>query len=115
MAVSDSTSMRPPYPAREFSLAGVAMSVVHVAGGKPTTRTAVVDIGNTTFLERGGTRKVSTATCTFLEAVAVRLEDTIQLPDGEPKKVIRVINRFASLRRSHGVKYNGRLTVVLLA
>ena len=53
MAVSDSTSMRPPYPAREFSLAGVAMSVVHVAGGKPTTRTAVVDIGNTTFLGKG--------------------------------------------------------------
>ena len=74
----------------------------------------MVDIVKTTFMERGGARKVSTATCTFLQHVAVRLEDTIQLPDGEPKKVLRVINRFASLRRSHGVKYNGRLTVVLL-
>ena len=115
MAILDLTSLRPPYPAREFSLAGVVLSVVHVSGGKPTTRTAVVDIGNTTFLERGGTRKTSSASVTFLQAVSVRLEDQIQLPDGEPKKVLRVINRFASLRRSHGVKYNGRLTVVLLA
>ena len=115
MADSDPTSMRPPYPAREFSLAGVALSVAHVSGGKSTTRTAVVDIVKTTFMERGGTRKTSSATATFLQHVAVRLEDTIQLPDGEPKKVLRVINRFASLRRSHGVKYNGRLTVVLLA
>ena len=115
MTDSNLTSLRPPYPAREFSLAGVALSVVHVAGGKPTTRTAVVDIGNTTFLERGSTRKVSTASATFLEHVAVFLEDTVTLPDEEtPRRVLRVINRFASLRRSHGVKYNGRLTVVLL-
>ena len=58
---------------------------------------------------------MSSATATFLEHVAVRLEDTIQLPDGEPQKVILVSSRFASLTRSHGVKYNGRLTVVLLA
>ena len=115
MAVSDSMSLRPPYPARVFSLRGVALDVTHTSGGKAIVRTAVVDIVNTTFLERGGTRKTSTATATFLQAVGVRLEDTIQLPEGEPKKVIRVINRFASLRRSHGVKYNGRLVTVLLA
>ena len=115
MAVSDPTSMRPPYPAREFSLAGVALSVVHVSEGKPTTRTAVVDIGNTTFLERGGTRKTSTASATFLQHVAVFLEDTVSLPNEEtPRRVLRVINRFASLTRPQGVKYNGRLTVVLL-
>ena len=116
MAVLDSTSMRPPYPAREFSLPGLALEVRHISGGKSVTRVAVVEVMNTTFLERGGTRKVSTATCTFLEHVAVQLEDTVQLPDEEtPRKVLRVINRFASLRRSHGVKYNGRLTTVLLA
>ena len=116
MATLDSTQLRPPYPAREFSLAGVAQDVTHISGGKPTTRTAVVDIGNTTFMERGGARKTSTATATFLEHVAVFLEDTVTLPDEEtPRRVLRVINRFASLRRSHGVKYNGRLTVVVLA
>ena len=115
MAVSDSTSLRPPYPAREFSLPGVALDVTHTSAGKAIVRTAVVDIGNTTFLERGGTRKTSTATATFLEHVAVFLEDTVQLPNEEsPRKVLRVINRFASLTRSHGVKYDGRLTVVLL-
>ena len=50
----------------------------------------MVEVMNTTFLERGGTRKVSTATCTFLEHVAVQLEDTVQLPDEEtPRKVLR--------------------------
>ena len=115
MAVSDLTSMRPPYPAREFLMRGIPLSVVHQAGGKPIPRVAIVDISPTTFLERGGARKVSSASVTFLEAVSVRLEDTIQIPDGEPKKVILVSSRFASLTRSHGVKYNGRLTVVLLA
>ena len=115
MAILDLTTLRPPYPAREFLLRGIPLSVVHMDGGKPVTRVAIVDISPTTFLERGGTRKVSSASVTFLQAVTVRLEDTIQLPDGEPMKVIRVTSRFASLRRSHGVKYNGRLTVVLLA
>ena len=110
MATLDSTQLRPPYPAREFSLAGVAQDVTHISGGKATTRTAVVDIGNTTFLERGGTRKTSTASATFLESVAVFLEDTVTLPGGQPLKVIRVINRFGLT-----VKYDGRLTVVLLA
>ena len=114
MAIDDLTTLRPPYPAREFSLRGVALDVTHVSGGKSTVRTAVVNVEPVTFLERGATRKTSTASATFLEHVAVFLEDTIQLPDGEPKKVLRVINRFASLRRSHGVKHNGRLTVVLL-
>ena len=115
MAISDLTTLRPPYPAREFSLRGVALDVTHVSGGKSTVRTAVVNVEPVTFLERGGTRKTSTASATFLESVAVFLEDTIQLPDEEtPRRVLRVIHRFASLRRSHGVKYNGRLTVVLL-
>ena len=110
MAVSDSTSLRPPYPAREFSLPGVALDVTHTSAGKAIVRTAVVDIGNTTFLERGGTRKTSTASCTFLESVGVRLEDTITLPDEEtPRKVLRVSSRFGVT-----VQYDGRLTAVLL-
>ena len=111
MAVTDSMSMNPPYPAREFLLRGVAQDVTHISGGKFTVRTAVVEIVNTTFLNRGSTRKTSTASCTFLEHVAVRLEDTIQLPDEPaPRKVIRVRSRFGRT-----VQYDGRLTVVLLA
>ena len=102
--------MRPPYPAREFSLPGVALTVTHTSAGKATTLTAVVDIVNTTFMERGGTRKVSSATATFLQHVAVFLEDTVQLPDEEtPRKVLRVTSRFGV-----AVQYDGRLTEVLL-
>ena len=36
MAVLDSTSMRPPYPAREFSLPGLALEVRHISGGNPS-------------------------------------------------------------------------------
>ena len=106
MAVSDGTT----YPVNAFSLRGVEQDVVHTIGGKAVTRTAVVDMSPTTFLDRGGTRKTSAATCTFLEAVGVNLEDTITLPDGEPMKVIRVTGRFGV-----SVQYDGRLTVVLLA
>ena len=111
MAVADLKSMRPPYPAREYVLRGTPLDVVHTSGGKAVTRTAVVDIVNTTFLERGGTRKTSTATATFPEAASVRLEDTIWL-EGEAtaRKVIRVTSRYGLT-----VQYDGRLTVVLLA
>ena len=110
MAVSDSTSLRPPYPAREYVLSGTPLDVVHMDGGKPVTRVAIVDISPTTFLERGGTRKTSTASCTFLESVGVRLEDTITLPDEEaPRKVLKVTSRFGLT-----VATDGRLTTVLL-
>ena len=98
------------YPAREFVLRGEEADVEHLSGGKSVTRTAVVDIVKTTFLDRGSTRKTSTATCTFLQHVAVRLEDTIQLPDGEPMKVLKVTSRYGLT-----VQYDGRLTEVLLA
>ena len=110
MATLDSMSMNPPYPAREFSLRGVAQDVTHISGGKPTVRTAVVEIVNTTFLDRGSTRKTSTASCTFLEHVSIQLEDTLQLPDGEPMKIIKVTSRYGRT-----VQSDGRLTVVLLA
>ena len=110
MAISDLKSLRPPYEALAFSLRGVALDVVHTSGGKAVARVAIVDMSPTTFLERGGTRKTSTATATFLQAVGVRLEDTITLPDGGPMKVLRVTSRYGVT-----VQYDGRLTVVLLA
>ena len=69
-----------------------------------------MDISPTTFLERGGTRKVSSASVTFLEAVSVLLEDTIQLPDGEPQKVLRVTAEYAPYWPPRGYT-----TMVLLA
>ena len=99
------------YPVIAFSLRGVEQTVTHTSGGKAITRTAIVDVSPTTFLERGGTRKTSSASATFLEHVAVRLEDTITLPDEPaPRKVIRVSSRFGV-----SVQYDGRLTEVLLA
>ena len=106
MAIEEGTT----YLANAFSLRGVEQTVTHTSGGKAITRTAIVDVSPTTFLERGSTRKTSSASATFLEHVAVRLEDTITLPDGEPMKVIRVLSRFGLT-----VQYDGRLTVVLLA
>ena len=111
MAVSDLTSMRPPYPAREFVLRGVALDVTHVSGGKPVTRVAIMNVEPVTFLERGGTRKTSSASVTFLEHVAVWFEDTITLPNEETsRKVLRVTSRFGV-----SVQYDGRLTEVLLS
>ena len=107
MAVSDSGTT---YPATSFVLPGVPLSVTHFSGGKSIARTAVVDISPTTFLDRGSTRKTSTATATFLEHVAVRLEDTISLPNEEtPRRVLKVINRFGV-----SVQADGRLTTCLL-
>ena len=110
MATLDSTHLRPPYPVREFSLRGVAQDVTHISGGKSVTRVAVVDMSPTTFLDRGSSRKVSAASCTFLEHVSIQLEDTLQLPDGEPMKIIKVTSRYGRT-----VQSDGRLTVVLLA
>ena len=95
MAVADSGTR---YPATEYFLRGIALSVTHVSGGKAVVREAVVDIGNTTFLERGGTRKTSTTSVTFLENVGVELEDTITLPGGQPRKVVRVTAAYAPYR-----------------
>ena len=53
MAVSDGTT----YSANAFSLRGVEQTVTHTSGGKSVTRTAVVDISPTTFLDRGSARK----------------------------------------------------------
>ena len=112
MAVLDSTSMRPPYPAREFLLRGVALEVAHkVEGTAAVTRTAIVQIEKVTFLERGGTRQVSSATCAFLESVGIGLADTVKLPGEEtPRAVLKVTSRYGLT-----VQYDGRLTVVLLA
>ena len=106
MATEEGTT----YPVNAFSLRGVEQTVTHTIGGKAVTRVAVVDTSPMTFLERSGTRKTSAATCTFLEAVGVSLEDTITLPDGEPMKVLKVTSRYGLT-----VQYDGRLTVVLLA
>ena len=110
MAISDLTSLRPPFPAREFLLRGTPLDVVHTSGGKGVTRTAVVNVETVTFLERGGARKVSSASVTFLENVGVSLEDTIRLPDEvSSRKVIRVSSRFGV-----SVQADGRLTTCLL-
>ena len=80
------------YPATEYALPGVALDVVltTVGGAKPVTLTAIVDRSNTTFLEKGSTRKTSSVGCTFLERVKVALTDTVTLPGGQPLKVLRV-------------------------
>ena len=88
MAVSDSGTA---YPAKAFSLRGVAVSVVHKTEGiAGVTRTAIVDIGPVTFLVKDGNRQVSSTTCTFLENVGVKLTDTITLPQGQPLAVLQV-------------------------
>ena len=68
------------YPATEYFLRGVAVDVTHTSGGKAVTREAVVNIETVTFLEKDGTRKVSTASCTFLESVGVESTDRVTLP-----------------------------------
>ena len=109
MAESDSGTT---WPAIEYLLRGEVLLVVHTVstGGEAVTRTAVVDMSPMTFLDRGSARKTSTASCTFLEHVAVGLADTITLPNEETaRKVIRVTSRFGLT-----VQADGRLTMVLL-
>ena len=92
MAETDSGTR---YPATEFFLRGVAVDVTHTSGGKAVTREAIVNIETVTFLDKGGTRKVSTASVTFLSGLAVEPTDTITLPDGEPRKVLKRTSAFA--------------------
>ena len=99
MAVSDSDTV---HQATEFSLRGTAQNVTHTSGGKAVTREAIVNIETVTFLDRfgpgKGTRKVSTASVTFLEAYGVLLTDTIMLPGGQPRKVLKVTSAYAPYR-----------------
>ena len=92
MANSNSGTL---HPATEFFLRGVAQDVTHTSGGKAIVREGVVNIETVTFLEKGGTRKVSTASCTFLESVGVEPTDTIALPGGQPRKVLKVTSAYA--------------------
>ena len=112
MAVLDSTSMRPPYPAREFLLRGVALEVAHkVEGRAAVLLTAIVEITKMTFLDPGGTRKESSATVVFPRNIGVGLADTVKLPGEEtPRAVLKVTSRYGLT-----VQYDGRLTEVLLA
>ena len=92
MAASNSVT----HPAREFLLRGVAQAVSHkIEGSAAIEREAIVLIETVTFLNRGGTRQVSSATCTFLSAVGVSPGDTITLPGGQPKAVLKVTSSFA--------------------
>ena len=110
MAVSDSTPST-AYPAKAFSLRGVALDVSHKSEGVPAvTRTAVVDIGPVTFLVKDGNRQVSSTTCTFLKNVGVKLTDTITLPEGQPLAVLQV----TLLLGDPGLRFDGYLTTLLL-
>ena len=93
MPVEDSGTA---YPATEYFLRGAAQDVVHTSGGKAVTREAIVNIETWTFKDKGGSRKVSTASCTFLENVGVALADTITLPGEEtPRKVLKRTSAYA--------------------
>ena len=84
------------YPATEYFLRGVAVDVTHTSGGKAVTREAVVNIETVTFLEKDGTRKVSTASCTFLESVGVESTDRVTLPGEETsRKVLKRTSAYA--------------------
>ena len=108
MAVLESTS----YPSKAFSLRGTEISVVHKTEGVAgVTRTAVVSIEKVTFMDKGATRQVSSVTCTFLENVGVGLADTITLPGGQPKAILKV----TVLLGDPGLRFDGFLTELLLA
>ena len=96
MAETDSGTR---YPATEFFLRGTAQDVVHTSGGKAVTREAIVNIETVTFLSRfgpgKGTRKVSNASVTFLSGLAVEPTDTFSLPNGQPRKVLKVTSAYA--------------------
>ena len=92
MAVSNSVT----HPAKEFSLRGVAQDVSHkTEGSAAVEREAIVNIETVTFLNRGSTRKVSTASCTFLSAVGVSQGDTVTLPGESPRAVLKVTSSHA--------------------
>ena len=110
MAETDSGTT---YPATEYLLRGVAQDVVHTSGSKAVTREGIVNIETVTFLDRfgpgKGTRKVSTASVTFLSGLAVEPTDTFSLPNGQPRKVLKVTSAYAPYRP------RGYTTTVLLA
>ena len=81
--------------ATEYFLRGVALGVVHTSGGKAKTREAIVNIETVTFQDKGGTRKVSTASATFLYGIGILPADTIALPNGQPRKVLKVTQAYA--------------------
>ena len=107
MAVDDSGTT---HQAREYFLRGVAQDVVHTSGGKAVTREAIVNIETVTFLDKGGTRKVSSASSTFLQNVGVHPTDTITLSGGQARKVLKVTTSFAPYWPPRGFT-----TTVLLA
>ena len=92
MAVSNSGTT---YMATEYFLRGEAVGVTHVSGGKTVTREAIVLIETVTFKDKGGTRKVSTASATFLYNLEILPTDTIALPGGGPMKVIKRTSAYA--------------------
>ena len=92
MANSDSDTT---YQATEFFLRGVAQDVTHTSGKAVVTREAIVNVETWTFKDRGGSRKVSTASVTFLGNVGVELTDQITLPGGQPRKVLKRTSAFA--------------------
>ena len=108
MAVEDSGTT---HPAREFSLRGIALNVSHKREGvAAVTREAIVLIETLTFLDNGSTtRKVSTASCTFLSAVGIHPGDTITLPGGQPKAVLKVVSAFAPYWHPRGFTTMGLL------
>ena len=110
MAETDSGTM---YPATEFFLRGTAQDVTHTSGSKAVTREGIVSIETVTFLDRfgpgTGTRKVSNASVTFLSGLAVEPTDTFSLPNGQPRKVLKVTSAYAPYRP------RGYTTTVLLA
>ena len=97
------------YPAKAFSLRGEAVNVVHTSGSNATTRTAIVNIAPLTFLVKDGNRKMSSTTVVFLENVAVKLTDTLTLPEGQPLAVLHV----TLLLGDPGQRFDGFLTEVL--
>ena len=95
MAVSDSGTT---YPATEYFLRGVALDVVHTSGGKTETREAIVNVETVTFQDKGGARKVSTASVTFLYNLGIPPTDTFALPGGHPRKVLKTNAAYAPYR-----------------
>ena len=111
MAVEDPTPTRTTYPATDYFLRGVARDVTHTSGGKAVTREAIVNIETWTFKDKGGSRKVSTASCTFLDSIGVEPEDTVSLPNEEtPRKVLKRTSAYAPYWPPRGYT-----TTVLLA
>ena len=83
------------YMATEFFLRGEAREVTHVSGGKTVEREAIVSVETVTFQDKGGSRKISTASVTFLYNLSILPTDTIALPGGQPRKVLKRTSAYA--------------------